>query len=492
MKKYTHDLIILGGGAAGLSAASGCAQLGMKVALIEPHKTGGDCLYHGCVPSKTLIRSAAAAQAFRDWERFGIEFPESGLGSVGSRGSMGLARTEGINDRIRKVIQTIEPNDSPERFRGLGVEVFEEAAVFEDAYSLRTTTGVRVSAKKILLATGSRPRVPPIPGLAEVGYITNLDVFSLEKLPPSLITLGGGPIGIELSQSLARLGVKVTIIEAALSILPREDADLSKVVHARLEEEGITIQTGRLAVKVESPSGDKNQTKKRVILDDGNSFEADEILVAIGRIGNTENLEIEKAGVRVERGFFPVDDQLRTNKKHILAIGDCNGQYLFTPVAGAEGSLAVRKFALGLPGKISYSAVPWVTYCEPELASVGLNEQAAKTAGLSFQTLVVEMGGNDRALAEGETAGRAKFLIDPKQRVIGVQLLGPHAGEMLLPGVFAVKERWKIGRFLGPLYPYPTVSEVYKRVAGQLLGPKLFNPRVRKILRLLKGFRGSL
>ena len=488
--KWTHDIIILGGGAAGLSTASGCAQLGMKTLLIEPNKTGGDCLYHGCVPSKTLIRSAAAAQAVMDWQRFGVSFPSGPLAKVPNP-EWGLADPGPINDRINKVIQTIEPHDSPERFRNLGAEVIQESAVFVDPYTVETSSGKRFTSRKIVLATGSRPRIIPLPGLEEAGYLTNLNMFSLKELPQSLIVLGGGPIGIELSQSMARLGVKVTIVEAAHQILPREDNDMASIIHQKLESEGITILTNAMGESVEKTESEKNTPEKTLILKGGKRISAQELLVAIGRIGNTENLAIENAGATVEKGFFRVDNRLRTSKKHILAIGDCNGQYLFTPVAGAEGSLAVRTFALGLPGKISYKAVPWVTYSEPELASVGLNEKSAVQLGYDIRVLRVPMNSVDRALAEGEDTGMTKLILDRKDRVIGVQILGPHAGEMLLPGIFAVKEQWKVSRFLSPLYPYPTVSEVYKKAAGAHLGPKLFNPRVKAILRFFKGYRGK-
>lgn len=484
---YTHDIIIIGGGAAGLSAASGCAQLGMKTALIEPHKTGGDCLYHGCVPSKTLIRSAAAVQAVRDWPHYGIHFPNLGAKELQhlERNNLGQADPKPINHRINQVIQTIEPHDSPERFRNLGAEVLLESAEFLDPHTIKTQSGQILSAKKLVLATGSRPKIPPIPGLQETGFITNLDVFSLETLPTSLVVLGAGPIGIELSQTMARLGVNVTLVEAANQILPREDRDMAAILQARLEKEGVRILT-----QVMATGASKEGSSKAVLLNNGQKIMAEEILVAVGRTGNIENLGLEKAGIKTDRGFFLVDNQLRTSQNHILAVGDCNGKFLFTPVAGAEGGLVVRKFALGLPGKMTYQAVPWVTYSEPELASVGVNETEAQGQNLSFKVLKVAMNTVDRALAEGEDQGIAKILIDDKDRVIGVQILGPHAGEMLLPGVFAVKEGWKVGRFLGPMVPYPTVSEVYKKAAGAYLGPKLFNPRVKKFLKFLYGFRG--
>ena len=484
MKKsrFSHDVIVVGGGAAGLSTASGCAQLGMKTALIEKNHTGGDCLYHGCVPSKTLLHSAAVLQHARDAQQFGLS------DALQITDTPDITR---INRRIASVISTIEPHDSPDRFRSLGAEVFIQSAHFVDAHTLQLDDKTELSAPRIVLATGSRPREIPIPGLADTGYITNLDLFSLAQLPKSLVVIGGGPIGLEMSQALLRLGVAVTIVEAAEHLLPSEDADMAAVVQQRIELEGARVISGSGVQQVETVSDPSAGTqRKRVILTDGTAVEAEEILLAIGRIGNTEGLAIENAGVVVERGFFPVDEKLRTNQKHILAIGDCNGKYLFTHVAGTEASVAVRRLALHLPAKMKYDKTPWCTYTEPELASVGFNEKRARQAGIHHTIAAAEFDHHDRALAEGETAGKLKMLLDRKQRVIGVQIVGPHAGELLLTAVFAVHEGWKISRFLAPVYPYPTLSEIYKVAAGSVLAPQLFNARIRRILRLLFGYRG--
>lgn len=483
MARYTHDIIILGGGAAGLSTASGCAQLGMRTALIEPEKTGGDCLYYGCVPSKSLIRTAAVAWGIQNAGEFGIKIPGIGMGR-GEKGSP--VQFEPVAGRISGIIESIAPHDSPERFRSLGVEVILQRAEFKDSHTLILSDKRVISARNIVLATGSRPRVPDIPGLNEAGFITNIDVFSLKKLPASLIIMGGGPIGIELGQSLNRLGTAVTILETNPQILPREDADMAEIIRKNLEKEGAVIYEGVAASGVSIRGG-----MKTVLLSDGRKIEAEEILMAAGRIGNTENLNIQAAGVKVERGYFTVDKKLRTSVKHISAIGDCNGQYQFTHAAGAEASFLIRKLALHLPGTMDYSAVPWVTYTDPELASAGYNETRAREAGLDYGVISVPMTASDRARAEGETSGKIKILYNRKKQVLGVQIAGPHAGELLMPGVFAVAEKSKLGWFLKYIYPYPTVSEIYKTAAGKVLGPALFNDRVRSILKLAFGYRGS-
>lgn len=476
-RKYTHDIIIIGGGAAGLSTASGCTQLGMKTALVEREHTGGDCLYFGCVPSKTLIRSASVLQSARESTAYGLTeavtvHPER-------------MKLENLNQRIADVINTISPHDSPERFRNLGVDVFECSARFLDPHHLSLSEGSEISAARIVLATGSRPAVPPIKGLKETGFLTNKDIFSMNELPERILTIGGGPIGVELSQALARLGSKVTLIEMAEHILPREDADMADIISKRIQKEGVELVCGTGVTSVS-----RNKTGVELVLGDGRTLQADLILLAVGRSGNVEDLDIEKAGVQVERGYFTVDAQLRTSQKNIYAIGDCNGRMQFTHTAAAEASLLVKKLALHLPGKMNWDIIPWCTYTEPELASVGLNETAAAAAGIQYSVAEANLQNNDRALAENESEGKLKLLYDARKKLIGAQIAGPHAGELLLPAIIAFRKGWKISRFLSFTYPYPTVSEAYKRAVGEVYSSQLFNPLVRKILRILFRYRG--
>lgn len=479
MARFTHDVIIVGGGSGGLTAAVGCAQLGMKTALIDKEILGGDCLHYGCVPSKTLIRSATIYQEAREGARYGL--PEFQLPPVDM---------QAINRRVAEVIGAIQEHDSPERFQRLGAEVFFGSARFTSPHELRLNEDELLSAPRIILATGSSPRAIPFPGLEETGYITNLDAFSLARLPSRLVTIGAGPIGIELSQAFSRLGSRVTVVDVASQVLPREDADMAQVVRGQVESEGISLRLGAKIERLE-----RDGATKRVVLTtaDGGSetLDADEILMAVGRQGNTEGLGLEEAGVAVEKSFVPVNAKLQTSQKHILAVGDINGRYLFTHVAGAEGSVAVRRVALHAGGSMSYRNVPWVTYTEPELASIGYNEMRAREAGIDYHVVAEELSATDRAQAEGATNGRIKMLLDRKDRLIGTQIVGMHAGELLAPSLFAVGSGWKANKLMGPIFPYPTLSELHRKAVSGYMAPRLFNDRVRGILRFLFRYRGD-
>ncbi len=477
MARFTHDILIIGGGAAGLTVASGCAQLGLKTALFEPKKLGGDCLYHGCVPSKTLLKTATVYQQLRELPKYGL--PQTTAPKVEMRD---------INARVQSVIGAIAHHDSPERFRNLGAEVFLGGVRFVSPHEVRFEDGSVYSAKRIVLATGSSPRAVPIPGLENAGYLTNLDMFSLESLPKKLIVLGGGPSGTEMSQAFTRLGTQVSLIDVAPQLLPREDADMAAFVAGRLQAEGASLYLGAKVSRVEAARGSKTV----VVEHDGKemSLTADEVLVATGREGNTDDLDLEKAGVAVEKTFVKTDSKLRTSQKHIVAIGDCNGRFLFTHVAGAEGSLAVRRLALHAGGTMNYRSVPWCTYTDPELANIGYNEKAATEAGITYQAITQPFDGIDRSHAEGEPEGLMKILIDPKERVIGAQVAGLHAGELVMPSLFAVSKGWKLKELMSPIYPYPTLSEITRKTVSAHMGPKLFNDKVRGILRFLFRYRG--
>jgi pyruvate/2-oxoglutarate dehydrogenase complex dihydrolipoamide dehydrogenase (E3) component len=479
MARYTHDVIIVGGGSGGLTAAVGCAQLGMKTALIDKERLGGDCLHYGCVPSKTLLKSASVYAQMREADRFGL--PSASVGAV---------EMSAINARIAGVIAEIEKHDSPERFESLGAEVFLGHAEFTSPHEVRFNDERTLSAKHIILATGSAPRAIPFPGIEEAGYITNLDAFSLPQLPRRIATIGAGPIGIELSQAYRRLGAQVTILDLASQVLPREDADMAEVVSHRITAEGIQLRLGAKIERVEKSGSTKTVHLKK---GDGSSesLEVDEILMAVGRQGNTTGLGLENIGVTIEKSFVVTDSKLRTSRKNILGVGDVNGKYQFTHVAGAEGSVAVRRIALHAGGSMNYTNVPWVTYTDPELASVGYNEGAAKEAGITYRTIVQPFGSTDRAQAEGETEGRMKILLDRKDRVIGTQIVGYHAGELLAPSLYAVGKSWKASAIMGPIYPYPTLAELHKKAVSGYMGPRLFNDKVRGILRFLFRYRGN-
>ena len=474
MKKHSHDVIVIGGGSGGLTAVAGFAQLGLKTLLIEQERLGGDCLFYGCVPSKTLIKSAKVYNVARHAQAFGL--PRLDVPPVDAAEIMA---------HVNSVIEAIAPHDSPERFRAMGADVRFGSPRFLSPHEVRIN-GQVVSAPSIVLATGSEPSIPPIPGLEETGYVTNKTIFSLRKFPRRLATIGGGPIGIELSQALARLGVSVTVLEALPQILPNEDPAAVAIVHESLRADGIEIRTGARIVRVER-AGDC----RKIHLADGHALEVDDILVAAGRKASLGGLDLQEAGVGVERGFITTDSHLSTTQKHILAVGDCNGRFLFTHVAGAEASLAVRRIAFHLPIQMDYNRVPWCTYTDPEIASVGYNETRAAAAGVRYSLVESAFLENDRALAESEAAGKIRTLLDDRSRVIGTQVIGAHAGDLLAPALFAVNKRWSMSALLAPMYPYPTMSESYRKIAGTFLGPKLFNGRVRTVLRLLFGYRGA-
>ena len=478
MPRYTHDVIILGGGSGGLTAAVGCAQLGMKTLLIDKERLGGDCLHYGCVPSKTLLKSATVFQQAREMGRYGL--PELTLPMVDM---------EPVNRRIAGVIAEIEKHDSAERFEKLGAEVVFGHAEFISPHEISIDGSPTVSAAKIILATGSGPRSLPIPGLEEAGYLTNLDAFSLPSLPPRIVTIGAGPIGLELSQAYRRLGASVTVVDVAPQVLPREDEDMAEIVQQRLIRDGVQLRLGASIDRVEK----SGQTKSVILKSDSGEevLEADEILLAVGRKGNTEGLGLERAGVTVDGSFVPANSKLETSQKHIFAVGDVNGRLLFTHVAGSEGSVAVRRIALRAGGTMNYQKVPWCTYTDPELASIGYNERRAREAGIHYKVVTESYENNDRAQAEGETEGRIKMVLDRKDRIIGTQIAGYHAGDQITPALFAVGSAWKASALMGPIYPYPTVGELHRKTISGYMAPKLFNDRVRGILRFLFRYRGD-
>ncbi|TVR91829.1 MAG: FAD-binding protein [Spirochaetaceae bacterium] len=475
---YTHDLIIIGGGAGGLTTAAGCAQLGLKTALIEREHMGGDCLHFGCVPSKTLIHTAGLFAAAAETRAYG-----------NTAYTAPVVDMQAVNARISAVIGAIAHHDSPERFRSLGAEVFLSAARFRNDHELEVD-GQVISAKHIVIATGSRAAVPPVPGLAEAGYLTNRDVFSLPKLPSSLVVLGAGPIGVELGQCFTRLGSKVTLVDMAPRILPRDDAELAEVVATRLRSEGITIIPGAKVEHVSTKGG-----MKQLSLSGPNGqqlLEAEQILVAAGCTANTGELQLEAAGIEAGRGgYIAVNNKLQSSQSHIYVVGDANGAFPFTHVAGAEGALAVRRIALHAGGKMDYRTVPWVSYTEPELAAIGHSEDSAHAAGISARVVRQSFAGVDRAHAEAATEGLMKIVLDTKDRVIGVQIAATGAGELLPTAVAAVRGRRKFKELSLGMLPYPTMNEVYGKAVSAERSPLLFNPRVRSVLRTLFRYRGT-
>jgi len=480
MATYDFDLGILGGGAAGLTAAAGSAQFGAKTILIEKaKKLGGDCLHFGCVPSKTLIRTAGVWSLARRAKEFGlpeIELPPVSLAAV--------------MDRVRSVIDTIQEHDSPERFCKLGAEVRFGSPRFVDDHTV-DLDGSRLTARAWIVATGSSPSLPPVEGLADVPYWTNETVFSQTELPGHLLILGGGPIGVEMAQAFRRLGSKVTVVEYADQLLGPEDPDIASILGNRLEAEGVKVLTNTKALKAVAMN---SSVLLRVgpAKGDGEpwTIQGDVLLVAAGRKPNLEGLELAAAGVEFSPRGVPADARMRTNVSHIYACGDVNGVFPFTHVAGYEAGIALSNAVLRFPRKADYTKVPWCTYTDPEVASIGLNEKRAKGAGVEYRILGAPFDGVDRALAEGETGGKIKVLITPSGALLGCQIAGHHAGELIHEWVAAINGGVKLSALAGAIHAYPTLAEVSKKAAGSYYSEKLFSDRTKKILRFLFDLKG--
>lgn len=478
MARYDYDIGIIGGGAAGLTVASGAARLGAKTLLIEKEpQLGGDCLHYGCVPSKTLIRSAHIYHQFRHADHYGL--PRVDLPPVD------FTR---IAQRIQQVIGQIQPHDSAERFCRLGAKVEFGTAFFKDAHSV-DLNGARVSAKNWVVATGSSAAIPPIAGLDQLDFLTNRDLFSLDRLPGSMIILGAGPIGIEMAQAFHRLGTAVSVVDRAGQILTREDRDMADALQGRLSAEGVAFYLGASVTAV-SPAGLKKCVRLERAPGGAVDLTAEVILVAAGRMPNVDGLCLEAAGVDMGPMGIAVDQRLRTRRKHIFAAGDVSGGPQFTHAAGYAGGIVVSNAVLHLPRKVDYTWMPWCTYTDPELASIGMNEHMAAAAGMETMVLSEPFVANDRALAEGNGEGRIKLILNRREKPVGVQIFGPRAGDLLAAWVAVLNGGVKLSTLASAVHPYPTLAEINKRVAGRLFEPKIFSKTIQKGLKLFFNLKG--
>ena len=456
-----YDLVVIGGGTAGLVTAAGSAGIGARVALVERARLGGECLWNGCVPSKAIIGVARAAADARASARFGVN---TGTVEVDFAAAMRW---------VQDAQQRIAPHDSPERFRGLGVEVIEGGAKFTGERTI-AVDGRQLDAKRIVLATGSAPAVPPIPGLADVPFLTNETIFSLTSQPRTLLVLGGGPIGLELAQAFVRLGTAVHVIEAAPRLLPREDHELATLLGDRLTAEGVQLHLGLKASRVElapdgrgvrvtaSPDGDPEVGRGPIVLD------GDALLVATGRTPRHESLELARGGVEVRHGGIIVDDHLRTTAEQVWAAGDCVGPLRFTHVADYQARLVIRNAFFPLASNADYSAVPWVTFTEPELAHVGLTEEEARERyGERARIWRRPFADVDRAITDGETQGMVKLVTTARGRILGGHILGHGAGNMIGEITLAMKHGISAHALGSTIHPYPTYPEAIKQAAEQ-------------------------
>ena len=473
MRLLKPDICVIGGGSAGLSVAAGAAQLGAETVLIEAGEMGGDCLNYGCVPSKALLAAAKAATQHRHAADFGIHF---------SAPRIDLARVEA---HIRDVIAAIAPHDSVERFEGLGVTVLRSWAKFIDERTMEAGDA-RIQARRFVLATGSSAFIPPIAGLDQVPYLTNETVFGHVPAIRDLIVLGGGPIGVELAQGFARLGAKVQLVEMA-RLLPRDDAQAVELVRASLLRDGIVLHEGSAATEAQR-RGDRVRLAIRGANGGTQWLDAGHLLVAVGRKPRVENMGLEQAGIAATPKGIQVDDGLRTTNRRVYAIGDCNGGPAFTHVAGHQAGLVIRSALFRLPARFDARALPWVTYSDPELAQIGLTEEAARRAHSDVVVTYQPAAGNDRARTERYADGFLKIISDRRGHVLGVTIVGVQAGELLAPWSLAMARNLKLSAVAGPMLPYPTLSELGKRAAGQFYAARLFSPATRRLVRVLRWF----
>lgn len=468
------DLCVIGAGSAGLTAAAGAVQMGARVVLIEHNRMGGDCLNVGCVPSKSLLAAARLAQSRRSGDAMGITPSEPEVDFTG------------VMAHVRNVIRAIEPHDSEERFTGLGVRVLRETARFLDRHTVQAGE-TRVRARRFLLATGSRPLVPPIKGLSGVPYLTNESLFDLDERPKHLVVVGGGPIGMEMAQAFRRLGSKVTVLEMA-RCLPADDRALAEIVIRQLESEGVTLLENTRAVGVSGSRGDitvtveQNGTKRQV--------NGSHLLIAVGREPAVDSLDLDAAGVKTDRRGVKVDAGLRTSNPRILAAGDVTGRAQFTHLASYQAGIALRRALLRLPAKADYRSLPWCTYTEPELAQTGLTDKAALDQGLDVRVTEADVGENDRARAEGIESGRIRIVVDKRGRILGAGICAPHAGELIVPWVMAVQKKMKLKDVAGLIMPYPTLSESGKRAAGEFYTPVIYGKWMRRAVRFMQHLPG--
>jgi pyruvate/2-oxoglutarate dehydrogenase complex dihydrolipoamide dehydrogenase (E3) component len=478
MAKYDFDMGILGSGSGGLTVASGSAQLGAKTLLVEKEKElGGDCLHFGCVPSKTLIRTAHVYHLMKNAEKFGL--PPVEVKPVDFRE---------VAKRIQSVISVIQKHDSEERFCKLGVRVEFGETHFVDEHAIRLN-GETHTAKNWVIATGSSPSIPPIEGLDKMPHITNKEIFSLERLPRSMIVLGAGPIATEMAQAFNRLGTRVFVVQRSNQILSKEDKDMADQVMNVLSAEGITFY---LSSSVVSTRDLENEREVTIKTGEGKTIDlrAETLLVAMGREANLGGLGLQDIGVAYDRKGLKVDQRLRTNHKHIYGAGDVTGAYLFTHAAGYEGGIVISNAIFHLPRKADYTFLPWCTYTDPELASIGMNEKMAKAAGIEYSVWMEEFRDNDRSLAEGEKVGKIKMLLDEKEKPIGIQILGPRAGDLVSEWVAVLNGKVKLSTLASAVHPYPTLGEINKKVAGTFLSGKIFSEKVRKGLKFFFHLKG--
>lgn len=469
MERIDADICVIGAGSGGLSVAAGAARLGARTVLFERGEMGGECLNTGCVPSKSLIASARAAHMISEAGRYGVNAQLVGIDYAAAM------------DRVHDVIASIAPHDSQERFEGLGVRVIRAPAKFAGP-DVVESDGVSVRARRFVVATGSRPAMPPIPGLDSVPYLTNETLFDNGERPDHLLVIGGGPIGIEMAQAHRRLGARVTVVEAD-RFMPREDAEITTLLRDRLTGEGLDIIEG---ATVKALQKDGAGIAATVDKNGETTIVASHILVATGRTPQVDGLDLDKAGVEYGPRGISVDDRLRTTNRKIYAIGDVAGGPQFTHVAGYQAGIVIRNALFRLPAKVDYRALPWVTYTDPELARIGLTEaEARERHGDAVSVVRTPVADVDRARTDGRTEGTIKIVVGKRGTILGATILGDHAGELIHVWSLAMSQGLSLKAMASAITPYPTLGEVSKKAAGAYYADKLFSPWPRRIVRWL-------
>ena len=464
MQKY--DLVIIGGGAGGLVVASVAAQLGLNIALVEKEKKlGGDCLHFGCVPSKALLRTAHVAHLVNHAEQYGVNV------------SNPASNIQAINQYISRAVETIQVHDSHERFKTLGCDIYTGSAKFLDASKIQVAE-TELSAKRFVIATGSRPWIPPVPGLEKVPFLTNENMYSLNELPAHLVIMGAGPVGVEMAQAYIRHGSRVTLIELAQRVLPRADPEMSQVLHDQLSADGVEILTGS-SVETVAQQGDNIMLQ----LQDGQLIEGDKLLVAIGRRPAVSDLGLEAAGIEYNTQGIIVNSRMQTSRRHIYACGDVTGQMPLTHVAEQQAGVVIANAIFHLPKKMDYRVIPSVVYTEPECAQVGAMTDVAEDDP-AMKVVKFGMDLLDRAIADNSTRGFIKLVVR-KGRLIGAHAIGQHAGEVIHELALAIQQNMKLSKITTLVHAYPTYSQVNRRVASQYYSGSLFSPATRKLVKFI-------
>ncbi|MCB1479186.1 MAG: FAD-dependent oxidoreductase [Tepidamorphaceae bacterium] len=464
------DICVIGGGSGGLSVAAAAAAFGVPVVLVEKGKMGGDCLNYGCVPSKALIAAGKRAHAMRTAAKFG------------STNARPRVNYEAVHDHVHGVIAAIAPNDSVERFTGMGVRVIKAAARFINRNTVEAGN-VTIRARRFVIATGSSPMVPPIPGLDKVRFLTNETFFDLKERPEHLMIIGGGPIGMELAQASRRLGSEVTVLEA-FQPLGKDDPELARIVLDRVAEEGVEVRGG---AKVAGVRRVKAGIELTIETEAGEEkIVGSHLLVAAGRKANVEGLGLDEAGIKHDKRGIKVSKGLKTSNRRVYAIGDVTGGLQFTHVANYHAGLVIRNALFRLPVKVETAHIPWATYTDPELAHVGMSEVDAREKKKHIHVLRWPYAENDRAQAERETSGFIKVVTDAKGRILGATIAGAHAGELIQMWGFAILNKMKIGAMTSFVSPYPTLTEIGKRAAINYYKPSLSNPWLQRAIRFVR------